>query len=213
MADFEVARGCASSRSDPAGSAVMESPVIGAFRIRGLADSDRVEICSWVRTRAELEFVSGETADGLSIPILESWERDAEACLVLAKEPDQRPMGFCTLTRLEARNIPESYVELCHLITDPSERHVFLGSRLVHAAECLADQNGYSFLCGRVVTTNRQGLALVRFVRAEEFTDLEAWSPVGFRWFRLRLGGDRAKSHLWYWRGRDGFREKSFTSH
>ena len=160
------------------------------YRIRLFQGRDSATVCSWVTTAETLRLVSSDTSDRLTPQLLQSWLAIARCGLVVSEYLSDKPVGFCTLTRLELANISSGYIELCHLIVDPAYKYVFVGSRLVRAAEVMAREFGYQFLFGRVVPVNRWGLVLVRFVRAEEFTGIETWAPLGSRWFRLRLKGD-----------------------
>ena len=157
------------------------------LRVRVFRDSDALQVCSWVATREALQLVSGDIGDQLTPQMLQTWRTNATASFVVSQGARDEPIGFCTISRREVVNLPPQYIEICHLIVDPSHRHRFIGSLLIGAARSAASTLGFLFLCGRIVSTNRWALALAQSQRAKEFTDSEGWASSGFRWFRLNL--------------------------
>jgi ribosomal protein S18 acetylase RimI-like enzyme len=157
------------------------------FLIREFSSTDQFYICSWVESSEALLQVSGDSADSLTPSILYKWIGKAKVSLVVTKEPMDEPIGFCTLSRLEVDYMPDSYIEICHLIIDPQYRYMFIGPRLVQGAISISCKFGFRFICGRVLHTNRYGLILARKQKFEEFTNTEAWITPGFRWFRFNL--------------------------
>jgi ribosomal protein S18 acetylase RimI-like enzyme len=160
---------------------------VSKFQVREFYDKDTREICSWVTTREALQLVSGNTADYLTPIILEQWASDACKCLVVSDQVTDRAVGFCTLSNNELPNLPENYIELCHLIVNPQYRYLFIASRLCRTAKTVASDFGFKFLCGRVKPTNRYTLALARLQRFQEFTNESSWAVSGFRWFRFAV--------------------------
>jgi len=160
-------------------------PSTGAQRPFRLLLRHKEQICSWVTTRRSLTLVSGESADRLSVPILNRWIDSSLAAFVALKTSDRTALGFCTLSRAELPGIPPSYVEICHLVVDPGHRRLAVGSSLVRSAIQYASLRCFSFVCGRVVSSNDYALTLAHYMRAEEITGLERWLPEDFRWFRF----------------------------
>ena len=156
-------------------------------QVRPFQDSDLLEICSWVTSHTELQMVSGDAGGCLTPDILRSWLAKASQSLVLIDGTTKKPVGFCTLSKCEAPNLPPDYIEMCHLLINPRWKYVFITARLLDSAKSLARGLGYHFGCARVVPLNRWALLLTRYEKAEEFTGKELWTPAGFRWFRLDL--------------------------
>ena len=159
---------------------------------RALQRSDKDIICSWVQSRKALQRISGNIGDRLTPDILATWIEMAEESIVVVTDDLDAPAGFCTLSLLEAPHLPESHLEICHLIVDPCFRHLLVGSRLCTAAKIAASTAGYRFVCGRVVPENTYTLALARLHRFQEVTTPERWAEAGFRWFEF----DLAQRHL-----------------
>lgn len=157
------------------------------YFIREVRGADTNRVCSWVTTKEQLQMVSGDLATCLTPVILGKWVTSAVTTLVVCERATGTPVGFCTLTLSEISNPPNGHIELCHLIIDPKFRHDFVGPRIIAEARHKARSLGFEFLFGRVIPSNEWCLALVRRVRGEEFTDRLAWTPTGFRWFRLKL--------------------------
>lgn len=157
------------------------------LQVREFLNKDQIYVCSWVKNHEALSLVSGDKADYLTPNILTKWINKAKISLVIYKEFVNEPVGFCTLSCSEVDYIPTSYIEICHLIINPTYRYMFIGSRLVREAVSIARKRGFRFICGRVIHTNRYGLVLAKKQRFEEFSNCEAWTPPGFRWFRLNL--------------------------
>lgn len=157
------------------------------IQIREFSDKDEMYVCSWVKSREALSRVSGDSSDSLTPNILTKWISKAKISLVVSREPIDEPIGFCTLSCLEADYIPFFYMELCHLIINPKYRYMFIGSRLVREAVSISRELGFRFICARVVHTNHYGLILAKKHKSEEITNSEAWVTPGFRWFQLNL--------------------------
>lgn len=168
-------------------STVQLTRTITSPQVRAFEERDTYRICSWITNRSELQMVSGDDGDCLTPRILRSWLAQATASLVLIDEVVNQPVGFCTISRGEIAGLPPDYIEMCHLLVNPEYKYAFVTSRLLDAAKNLARGLGYRFGCARIVPTNRWALSLARYHRGEEFTDREAWTFPGFRWFRLDL--------------------------
>ncbi len=169
----------------------------GTVILRTLLGGDTSKICSWVKSQKALELVSGDIADCLTPKILDHWIHLSQRAFVASLEPCGEPVGFCTITQQEAPLMPPDSIELCHLIVASSARYLFIGQRMCRAVRETMTNSGFGFLCGRVVPTNRYGLALCRSLRAEEFTGTEGWTPSGFRWFRLMLNSMRGDQNAY----------------
>jgi len=163
------------------------------LRVREFSNKDQIHICSFVKSRKALLLVSGDSSDSLTPNILTNWISKAKVSLVISREPMNEPIGFCTLSRLEVDYIPASYIEICHLIINPTYRYMFIGPRLVREATFISREFGFRFICGRVVHNNRYGLILAKKQKFEEFTNTESWMPPGFRWFRLNLSAHQVE--------------------
>lgn len=154
---------------------------------RHFCETDKEIICSWVQTSQALECISGDYGDKLTKEILSSWIDKAEMTIVVALQSSDIPVGFCTLSKLEAPHLPSSYIEICHLIVAPNFKHLFIGSRLCSKAKNIASSSGYCFVCGRVVPENKYTLALARLHHFEEIIEIEPWLCGRFRWFHFNL--------------------------
>jgi hypothetical protein len=164
------------------------------LRVRDFRESDADDVCSWVRTRAALTLVSGDSGECLTLSILARWIADAQVSLVVERELDGVPLGFCTFSDGELPSLPPEYVEMCHLIINPEFRNLFIGSRLCVRGKSLARSLGFRFLCGRIVPRNRYTLALARLHRFEDFTNKEVWTPRGFLWMRFDVATEPSAS-------------------
>lgn len=158
-----------------------------ALCLRPLAATDLSTICSWVTSRDEMQKVCGDDGDRLTPRILHRWLVNSLDSFVLSEAAKGIPLGFCTLSHCEAENLPDSHVELCHLLVDPRHRYSFVGSHLCQAAKDAAVRLGFFFLCGRIVPGNRPAQYLATSQRFSELKELPSWAPHGFRWFAYCL--------------------------
>lgn len=149
-----------------------------------LTEKDIADICSWAPTRQTLQRVSSDAAECLSPDIFVRWLHKARTALLIY---DTKPQAFCTLSEQEVPNLPESYIELCHLIVDPNNDFYRNGNLIMHFGVSTARNLGYKQVCGRVEPNNAYGLSLARKNFWEEFTGNEPWQTPGFRWFRQDL--------------------------
>ena len=149
-----------------------------------LTNNDIAKICSWVSTHSMLQNVSGDRAECLNQDILIRWLNEACKALLIH---DTEPLAFCTLSDKEVPSLPETYIELCHLIVDPKHNFYRNGDRLLFFWIYLARNLGYEYICGRVQPDNSYGVTLVRENAFDEFTGSEPWEIPGFRWFRQDL--------------------------
>lgn len=150
-----------------------------------LRNDEKHRICSWVPTRRSLQLVSGDDGDQLTISILNRWLKMSSASFVVLRSPQNVPVAFCTLSRSELPGIPEPYIEICHLVVDPTFRRLSIGSHIVKAAVEFAAQSGYSYVCGRVVRSNSYAIRLANYLHAENITKSEDWVLPDFIWFRF----------------------------
>jgi len=153
-------------------------------KIDQLTIEDIAAICSWVQTPEILHRVSGDIADCLTPDILQNWRTIA---LITLASPAGKPAAFCTLSGQEAPDLPKNHIEMCHLIVDPCRNYLRNGYQIVTLARSVAQKFGYEYLCGRVAHGNKYGLALAKYLTAEEVTGTAPWDIGGFRWFRMKL--------------------------
>lgn len=150
-----------------------------------LPNNEKERICSWVSTRRSLQLVSGDDGDRLTISILNRWLKMSAASFVVLRSPQNVPVAFCTLSRSELPGIPEPYIEICHLVVDPTYRRLSIGSHIVKAAVEFAAHSGYSYVCGRVVRSNSFAIRLANYLHAENITKSEDWLLPDCIWFRF----------------------------
>lgn len=150
-------------------------------RVRPYSIGDAKTICSWVNENRELSLISGETGI-LGSESLARWlEHSVDSyVLVLAGIP----VAFATASNSEWQ-LPDGFIELCHLIVAPQYRSLYHGSFL---CQCIAKSillgDGVNEVVGRVVPDNLPALYLMKYLRWKEVTNDYDWSKeTGFQWF------------------------------
>ena len=151
--------------------------------IREIMPCDKEILLSWVRSRSAMKLVSSDKSDCLTIEILDTWLIHSKHNFLAYDTVNHRPVGFCTLSTEENAQIPTGYIELCHLIVDPRKMYFFVGALLCKDAKRVSSQMGYKAIYGRVVPSNRYGLALASHESFAECTSEHSGLVAGFRWF------------------------------
>jgi RimJ/RimL family protein N-acetyltransferase len=162
--------------------------VINKYIVRSFSFSDSQEMLGWIRSAYELRMISGESGNRLTDSILNAWTSTSNAALVVASPEDNRPLGFCTLTRGESTNLPVDSLEVCHLIVNPAFRARWIGCHLIDSARHMADVLGYQKIVGRVVPCNSPMIALMRFKGCSELAPVPEWASPEYRWFSSPAG-------------------------
>jgi hypothetical protein len=151
--------------------------------IREIMPCEKEVLLSWVRSRSAMKLVSSDKSDCLTIEILDTWLAHSKHNFLAFDTISHRPVGFCTLSAEEIPQIPNGYIELCHLVVDPRKMYFFVGALLCKEAKRVASKMGYKAICGRVVPSNRYGLALAGHESFIEYASDQIGFVKGFRWF------------------------------
>ena len=153
------------------------------IRIRQFYPEDILPICSWVKNSRELADISSDNSDYLTEEILNQWRIDSIAAVVL--EQSNEPTAFCTLSTKEY-DLPSDWVEVCHLVINPSHRRKYYATTLLNYLRLIAAQLDYQQLVGRIVRDNIPALKLADYVRWNEIECQSNFDPA-FRWYSYEL--------------------------
>lgn len=175
---------------------------------RALHETDKAEICSWIKTRDALRMVSDDGGGGLSEKTLNSWVQKSICCIICVDFLQHKPCGFLTLSVQEASGLPDMTVELCHLILSPRRDFFSIASYLCEVAKIEAKNRGFSALVGRVVPWNRFGLSLARSQGFKKIRSLERWTSGEFIWHQNDIAQNSRASE----EGKYGYGENHFQA-
>ena len=152
--------------------------------LRPFEQKDTLPICSWVKTTEELTNISGDTAKYLTEDILDRWCDESIVSLVL--QCWGKPIAFCTLSTKEY-DLPEGFVEICHLIIAPNQRRKYYATTFVNYLRLIAAQLNFQKLIGRIVRDNLPALKLAEYIRWNEVKDTPHIFSPQFRWYSYEL--------------------------
>jgi len=155
-----------------------------SLSIRKFDKEDIPEVSSWVASAQDLRFISEDRGPKLDAAILDKWCSSSIEAFVFSRA--DKPVGFCTLSCSET-NLPNEYVELCHLIVSPTYRRKYFGTTLVYLMRILAGMHEYRYLLSRIVPDNHVALSFAAYVRWIETCKKTSFLDPAFRWFEYEL--------------------------
>ncbi len=155
------------------------------YNLRNLNIEDYETLCSWIKTKRALSFVSSDIAPFLTDDIIERWVNVSCQTQVVTNCSFSQILGFFTLSTLELECIPDDAIELCHLIAKPCRDIYNIGSFICSEAKQIAYSIGYKKLLGRAVKDNYFGNHLA-YLNYFQFMN-QSFLPKGFNWYSFNL--------------------------